>query len=670
MAVMGMDHPEGMLHDSPAGLPQSLKQHFDLSIYHARRGILVARTDYSDGALYFHFDARPDSIVVGHDNADRGVITLSALGRTWLDELPWRDFFVSQVHSLMHVDGQAQGVKAPAVRMLKVSDENGVVLAAADLTYAYNTRYAQAWSTADPPFHWEFEFIDGKPEERQIVYSEKETGNIKDFGWPKGDDSSDIGFMDDTKMFDEADIGFSGIYTWKRKYRQVSLLHAVRSTALVRSNRGSSYVIVGDDFAMSGSGKHSFEMYLILAPGVAISNSSKCDTQPCVCKTKPCTIQLDGGESTFLTVHASTLGDQVSYSIEPIEDTGSSRLIIASGGSNFEKFCTVLHPHEDVTGSSKISVRRTAHNVCAVREEGAPTERAFRFMDENHTFETYTIPFVDISGQPAYEPPSPAPTSPPPSPSAAASSKPTVSATPTKSSVLYVSPTPSKSALPKQSATPTPDPVEEVGGGGDDDGWDGSDWDDDGAWEDDGWGDDYDSWGDDDDDWGDDDDDDAWGDDDDWGGDGFYGGGGAGAGTYPLDAWLLQKAAKTDYYEEELVLGKDQFYSPTASYKAELGLYVTADGTSEKRTITTCFPETTAITQITVWNCGHPDYAHDTFYYRDCTEISRDAAAGTHEGCENKDVFTFQEEQNSMYFIVVGADRKGSTRMDFAIKYE
>jgi len=141
LSIMGSDHPKGMTHDSQAGLPENLKKHFDLSIYHPRRGILVARTDMSDNALYFHFDARPDVIFVGHDNADRGVITLSALGRTWLDELPWRQYPSSQVHSIMHVDGQAQALKATAVRMLKVTDIDNVVLAAADLTYAYNVQY-------------------------------------------------------------------------------------------------------------------------------------------------------------------------------------------------------------------------------------------------------------------------------------------------------------------------------------------------------------------------------------------------------------------------------------------------------------------------------------------------------------------------------------------------
>jgi len=283
----------------------------------------------------------------------------------------------------MHVDGQAQGLKAPAVRMLKVSDFDNVVLAAADLTYAYNTRYAGAWSNDKPPTRMEMDFINGEPSYKKIEYAERETGNPKDFGWPQGDNTTDIGILEDTKMFGEPDIGFSGIYTWKRKYRQVSLLHAVRSTVLVRSNPGTSYVIVGDDFAMSGSAKHSFEMYLIMAPGVAISKLANCEIQPCICKQNPCMIQFEGGSNRFLTVHASTLGDQVSYITEPIEDSRSTRLIITSTGRNFEKFCTVLHPHEDSEASSRLTTRRTESNVSLPSQSSSPTPDPWEFGWDN-----------------------------------------------------------------------------------------------------------------------------------------------------------------------------------------------------------------------------------------------------------------------------------------------
>eukprot|EP00171_Calliarthron_tuberculosum_P015288 IDg15288t1 len=237
--------------ESQAGLSEEGARNYALSVYQPRRGILIARSDLSDDSIYMHFDARPDAFLLGHDNADRGVITLSALKRTWLDELPWRQYPTSQAHSIMHIDGQAQALKAPPVQMLKVHDDGEVVLAAADLTYAYNVQWARAFSFEWKPLHWEYNFINGAPVLKQILYTEKETGSPIDFGWPADDIPTDLGITETSKIWGEPDIAFSGIYVWKRKYREVSLKHAVRSTVLVRSQGGSSYALIGDSYAMT-----------------------------------------------------------------------------------------------------------------------------------------------------------------------------------------------------------------------------------------------------------------------------------------------------------------------------------------------------------------------------------------------------------------------------------
>lgn len=657
MGIMGMDHPEDMEHNSQEGLPTALKQHYHLSMYQPRRGVLVARTDLTDSALYFHFDARPDAFVVGHDNADRGVITLSSHGRTWLDELPWREYYTSQHHSIMHIDGQAQALKAPSVRMLKVSDTDNVVLAAADLTYAYNVQWARAWSSENEPLvRNEVDFVDGEPVTRNILYITKETGGPLDYGWPQGDDTSDIGITSSTKMFGEDHIGFAGIYTWKRKYRQVSLLHAVRSTALIRSSPGLSYVMVGDNYAMTGSENHSFEMYLILAPGVKLSSTSSCTTQPCACITNPCMINLEGGSNRFMTIHASTIGNQVEYRHEPIDDTGSSRLIIKSGGQNFEKFCTVLHPHEGTEGSSQLKVRRGDADICSVYEVGATTEREFRFQETNHTLESFTVPYVDPNVTPSPSPsislsstPSPSSTpskraspsvSPTPSASSApslssspsatstpsntptptpsytpsASNTPSVSSTPSVSITPTRSPTPHATAspLPKQSASPStiPDELPE------------------------------------------------------W--------------APPSDPHPLRKWKRIDFFQDDLNFERPTFFNTTSRYEAELTLVVDAANTPKRRTIKTCFPETTAVTFITLWNCGASNVAEDNYYYRECTQIPNDYSRTKRNGvvttvrprkCKDKDILKFDEEKGAKYFIVIGVDDLNGQFMDLTVRY-
>lgn len=174
MAVLGGEHSSTA--ESPANLTGSAAQEFPLSLYGPRRGLLIARTSLSEDALYAHFDGRPDAFFPGHDNADRGEVTMSALRRTWLATLEWRSRSKSQEHSLVHIDGQAQAVKAPSVRMLTVKDFGHTVLAAADLTYAYNVQWARLWAFDSVPAIQETVWTDGVPKVTRVVMSEKELG--------------------------------------------------------------------------------------------------------------------------------------------------------------------------------------------------------------------------------------------------------------------------------------------------------------------------------------------------------------------------------------------------------------------------------------------------------------------------------------------------------------
>ncbi len=463
MAIMGGEHT--IDYESPSGIPDEVKQYFKLSMYHPRRGILVARSDWSANALYFHFDARPDAVFLGHDNPDRGVITMSALGRTWLDELPWREYATSQVHSLVHVDGQAQGLKAPSVRMLKVVDDGSTVLSAADLTYAYNVQWARAWSAQWEPLHWEYDYVNGTQMLRQFWYTDKETGAPTDFGWVRGDNCTDLGITSTTKIWGEPNLGFCGIYIWKRPYRLVNLAHAVRSTVVVRNHSGFNYALVGDNFKMEdNSNHHNFSSYLILAPGVTFTNlSMKCNVDtPCKCSQNPCMIDLMGGPSTFLHVHLSTLGDNVDYSLEDIDDTGSSRLNITSRYQSAEKFCMVLLPN--LGNATDFSLKRESENKCSISI--GTDYRGFRFNTSDHTLQldnTILIPSIEPSEEaiPASsneaeaeaEPSESAQYSASASSSAAASSAPTASASASVSASVTV--TPSVSETPTVSMTPS-----------------------------------------------------------------------------------------------------------------------------------------------------------------------------------------------------------------------
>ncbi len=171
-----------------------------------------------------------------------------------------------------------------------------------------------------------------------MQFAEKETRHPREFGWPSDDDGADIGFKHNTSLWGEADIGFTGLYTWKRPYRQVPLLHGVRTTVLVRSFHQVSYVLIGDSFAMSGSGKHKFESYLILASGVRVMSASSCSESFCK-------ISLSGGADRALDVHVAARGNDLSYRVEPLGKS-NLRLIITSSGLNAEQFCMALHPHK------------------------------------------------------------------------------------------------------------------------------------------------------------------------------------------------------------------------------------------------------------------------------------------------------------------------------------
>lgn len=71
---LGGNHPESAARDI-SGLND------DIPSYHFSpyRGLVIARSENTPSALYTHFDARGECFNLGHDNADRGTFTVTAL---------------------------------------------------------------------------------------------------------------------------------------------------------------------------------------------------------------------------------------------------------------------------------------------------------------------------------------------------------------------------------------------------------------------------------------------------------------------------------------------------------------------------------------------------------------------------------------------------------------
>lgn len=322
--------PEFLTHEQREKLPRGF--------FAPRRGLVIMRNAWTEQAAYVHFDARPDAFIVGHDNADRGVFTFSALRQTWLTDLPaWNHNVDSRKHSVMHVDGLAQGeFRTPAARMIKVVDYGSVAIAAADLAYAYNVHWYQ--SPQKPPVVRKIVtyFPNGTETKSVATWTEKEEGDPRSFGWPQGDDGADLGMTrPEFNIWGDTDFGFNGLFMWKRDYRPRTtyLSRAVRSVTLVRSSTMPGYLLVSDSFESVEDSEHDFESYLILHDDVKI------DKEASSCKEQSCLIVLmeKNGEKR-VDVHAMTKDDvALSYRFETFQTEAlHSRVVIK--GVAFKRF--------------------------------------------------------------------------------------------------------------------------------------------------------------------------------------------------------------------------------------------------------------------------------------------------------------------------------------------
>jgi len=217
----GPDSREEALRES--GLP--------LSRFYPVRGKLTFRSDWSDEALQVHFDARPDAFLIGHDKVDRGHFTLSALGRNWAYNGGFATFGPSTHNSLVHIDGKAQGWKAPSVRFQTHRITPIATTGSADLKYAYDWQWSPPWPAKE----------DGRyPASKGW---EPERSDPRDLGWPTDhtpDWLPDQIYGSRTGYATKRPAG-----NWMRRWPYNPVLRARRATAAVRGRH--PYAIVADD---------------------------------------------------------------------------------------------------------------------------------------------------------------------------------------------------------------------------------------------------------------------------------------------------------------------------------------------------------------------------------------------------------------------------------------
>jgi hypothetical protein len=222
-----------------------LQTELELSTFYPRRGLMISRSDWGQGALYTHLDARPEAYFPGHDNDDRGNFTLTALGRSWVPDDAWNSFQDSQDHSLVHIDGIGQGTEAPSVKFLDYQEAGEASVGVADLKYAYDWIWKNSSSAQPSPWV-------------------KDTSTPVELGWP-GDEP----WATEWTVDNAPDLSFAGTFLWKQPFNPVE--KAFRTLLMVRGPM--PYVLLIDDVKKDSS-NHSYEWYLHLEPDVVLESSN------------------------------------------------------------------------------------------------------------------------------------------------------------------------------------------------------------------------------------------------------------------------------------------------------------------------------------------------------------------------------------------------------------
>lgn len=186
------------------------------------RGKVILRSNWTENAMWYTLDARPDAFLIGHDTCSRGVFVLNADGRCWCHAPEWKHFELSSDYSLPRIDDVGQQYKAPSVKLLGHSEgAHESSFASADLTYAYN-------------WQWYPHQREGQDLTKQ-GYEREESDPQVDFGM-------DLWWLPN-KLYDERNVGFTGLHCWRKRIDTVKKVF--RSALMVRAT--NPYMILADD---------------------------------------------------------------------------------------------------------------------------------------------------------------------------------------------------------------------------------------------------------------------------------------------------------------------------------------------------------------------------------------------------------------------------------------
>ncbi|MGF1581210.1 MAG: hypothetical protein ACFCD0_17735 [Gemmataceae bacterium] len=228
-----------------------------LTRFYPERGKLISRSDWSDKALQFSLDARPDAFLIGHDKVDRGHFTMASHGRVWAFSGDFHQFNNSDEHSLVHIDGRAQAWKAPSVRFRSHTHTPVATTGSVDLKYAYDWQWSPPWPSKGQKFSKEWEPERSDP--RALGWTAKYAPD-----WlPRQLYGSKTGYANKLP---------AGNWLHRRQYNPV--LRATRAIAAVRGHH--PYVVVTDDIQKDKQ-EHTYSWYLQLPIDVELKQRNGSD---------------------------------------------------------------------------------------------------------------------------------------------------------------------------------------------------------------------------------------------------------------------------------------------------------------------------------------------------------------------------------------------------------
>lgn len=331
LLYLGGEHSSNV--SSADELPKKFRAHIPLSIYSPKRGLLIMRNSYSAQSTYVHFDVRTDAVFSIQKSSDRGTFTYACLGKPWIDDHPWRKHRHSTDHSILHIDGIAQGNFPPSGKMTQTYDDGNMVIANADLTYAYNVEWE--WGAGEHTEGTSEIMTDMGIKKIRTHFSEREMNSMHKLGW--GFNNT---YPNDVSVFKTLAgrriMQGKVRYAYKRLLRKDNLVHVKRSVGLIRSKYSAGLFFVAD--FVSGNGgeeEHIFEQYHVLHRSVSVESSS-------YCRGKYCRIVLRSGNQQISMISISL--SPMDFRVEEV--VGIKRVILQTKGVR-DAIWTVFDTHEE-----------------------------------------------------------------------------------------------------------------------------------------------------------------------------------------------------------------------------------------------------------------------------------------------------------------------------------